>query len=61
MCQATVYLGDSQIMEEVILINPTEDGLLLKSLFNETKTVNARIREIDLLKHKVYLEENSDG
>ena len=61
MCQATVYLGDSQIMEEVILINPTEDGLLLKSLFNESKTVKARIREIDLLKHKVYLEENSDG
>jgi predicted RNA-binding protein len=48
-------------MEEVILINPTEDGLLLKSLFNESKTVKARIREIDLLKHKVYLEENSDG
>lgn len=61
MCQATVYLDDSPILEEVVTINPTEEGLFLKTLFNETKTVKAEIREIDLLTHKVYLVGKKDG
>ncbi len=61
MCQATVFLNDSPIMEEVVSINPTDKGLVLKSLFNETKTVDAKIREIDLLTHKVYLTGKKDG
>lgn len=48
-------------MEEVISINPTADGLLLKSLFNEVKTVKAEIGEIDLLKNRIYLVGNNDG
>jgi predicted RNA-binding protein len=61
MCQATVFLDDTQIREEVVSIYPTRQGLVLKSLFNEQKTVQAEIREIDLLSHKVYLvRKNSD-
>ena len=56
MCQATVYLDGDVIMEEVIQVSPTERGIELRSFFGEPRTVEARIREIDLIKHRVFLE-----
>lgn len=56
MCQATVYLDGKEIMENVIRVEPTADGVWLATFFESPRVVPAVIREIDLLKHRVVLE-----
>jgi predicted RNA-binding protein len=56
MCQATVYLGEQEIAQEVIRLELAEDGVRLAALFEEPKFVPGRIRQIDFLKHQVLLE-----
>jgi predicted RNA-binding protein len=56
MCQATVFLDGAKILEDVIEVRLTEQGVELSTLFEEPRTVAASIRDIDLLKHTVHLE-----
>jgi predicted RNA-binding protein len=56
MCQATVFLDGDKILEDVIAVRPTEQGVELSTLFEEPRTVKATIRDIDLLKHTVHLD-----
>jgi predicted RNA-binding protein len=59
MCQATVYLTrdgqEEEIMRDVVLLEPAEDGLRLQAFFEEPVTVRARVERIDFLKHTVTL------
>lgn len=59
MCQATVYLAqdgqEEELMRDVILLEPVEDGLRLQAFFEEPVTVQARVERIDFLKHTVTL------
>lgn len=55
MCQATVYLDGEKVMEDVIWVEPTPYGVLLRSLFRESAQVRGRLEGIDLLKHRVLL------
>ena len=59
MCQATVYLAkdgqEQELMRDVILLEPVEDGLRLQAFFEEPVTVQARVERIDFLKHTVTL------
>jgi predicted RNA-binding protein len=55
MCQAKVYLDGNQIMEDVIWLEPTQDGFLLRSLFDDAREVKGRLESVDLLKHQVRL------
>jgi len=55
MCQAKVYLDGNKIMEDVIWLEPTQDGFLLRSLFEDSREVKGRLEGIDLLKHQVRL------
>jgi predicted RNA-binding protein len=55
VCQATVYLDEQEIMEDVIWLKPTADGFLLKTFFGEPKEVKGTIEGIDFLKHRVLL------
>ena len=59
MCQATVYLAqdgqDREIMRDVILLEPVEDGLRLHTFFEDPMVVKARVSHIDFLKHTVRL------
>jgi predicted RNA-binding protein len=59
MCQATVYLSqdgqEKEIMRDVILLEPVEDGLRLQAFFEEPVTVKAKVSRIDFLKHSVTL------
>jgi predicted RNA-binding protein len=61
MCQATVYLDGEEIMKDVILVEPVEDGVLLSKFFEEPDRVPAVIRKIDLIKHRVILESIKEG
>ena len=59
MCQATVYLAqdgqEQELMRDVVLLEPVQDGFLLQAFFEEPVTVQARIERIDFLKHTVTL------
>jgi predicted RNA-binding protein len=59
MCQATVYLTqdgqEEEIMRDVILLEPVEDGLRLQAFFEEPVIVKAQVSRIDFLKHSVTL------
>jgi predicted RNA-binding protein len=59
MCQATVYLvqdgQETELMRDVILLEPVEDGLRLQVFFEEPVLVKARVSHIDFLKHTVTL------
>ena len=62
MCEANVYFLDKEgketlILESVDKVIPTEDGILLESIFSERKTVKARIKEMALVEHRIVLEE----
>ena len=59
MCQATVYLvqdgQEKEILRDVVLLEPVEEGLRLQAFFEEPVTVQARVERIDFLKHTVTL------
>jgi len=59
MCQATVYMAqdgqEEEIMRDVVLLEPVEDGLRLQAFFEEPVIVKARVSRIDFLKHSVTL------
>ena len=61
MCQATVYLDEEKIMEDVIWVEPTEGGALLRTFFEEPRVVKGTIKEVDLLKHRVLLVSTEEG
>lgn len=55
MCQATVYLDDQEIMSDVMLVEPLPEGIRLIALFEPVQIVPAEIRQIDLIKHRIFL------
>lgn len=60
MCQATVYLDGEKVMEDVIWVEPTPEGLLLRSLFEESQEIRGQLKGIDLLKHRVLLTSRTE-
>lgn len=64
MCEANAYLKKKDAEEYVELlafvdkVEPTEDGgLILESIFGERKMLKAKIKELQLVDHKILLEE----
>ena len=62
MCEANVYLIDKAGQEKLLLeavdkVIPTNGGLLLINIFSQQKIVNAKIKEIALVDHRILLEE----
>ncbi len=59
MCEMNVYLqGDGKeelVMEDVANIVPEGDAVVLTDILGQQKMVYARILEIRLIDHKVYL------
>jgi predicted RNA-binding protein len=56
MCQATVYLDDKEIMQDVVRVESLPEGVRLTTFFEPARLIPATIRQIDLLKHRVILE-----
>ena len=64
MCEAHAYLaaetGQERVMENVVRIGYDPDGrLVLTDLFGDELHIDARIREIALIEHKIYLESDA--
>lgn len=61
MCEANVYLkeGEDEVlfMEAVDIIEPFEDGLKLVDIFGKQKFLQARIKDMTLLNHRILLEQ----
>lgn len=59
MCELTVYLledgKEETVMEDVATITPDGEKLVLTDLLGQQKIVEARLKELKLLEHKVYL------
>ncbi len=66
MCQSNAYLvdqagGEKLLMEDVSLITPLDEGgVELVGLFGDRLTVQANIKELDLLKHRIVMTELTD-
>lgn len=61
MCEANVYLIDEKgdeklIFEAVYSISDFLGGLCLENIYQKRKYIKARIKEIELLSHRIYLE-----
>ena len=60
MCESTAYIvkrdGTEEVfMESVDYIKPDGGAVLLRSIFGEEKTIDARIAEMNLTKHRILL------
>jgi len=60
MCESKVFLatadGEELVLEDVTSVRPEGDGYRLVNLFGEQLHVRGRIRELDLLNHRLVLE-----
>jgi predicted RNA-binding protein len=61
MCEANAYLlkegKEELILEDLMILRPEQEGLYLQNIFGEQKRIKARIRELNLVEHRVILEE----
>lgn len=61
MCEAAAYVvKDGQeelILEAVDLVEPENGGFRLVSIFGEQKMVSGKIRNINLVNHRIVFEE----
>ena len=60
MCESKVYLatseGEQLVLDDVTSIRPESDGYRLVNLFGQQVHLRCRIREIDLLGHRIVME-----
>ncbi|HBV85146.1 CooT family nickel-binding protein [Desulfosporosinus sp.] len=60
MCEANAYLRDGEteemFMESVDIIEPYENGLKLIDIFGMQKFIQAKIKDMTLLNHRIVLE-----
>ncbi|MFP3867917.1 MAG: CooT family nickel-binding protein [Desulfobacteraceae bacterium] len=61
MCEAAAYVirnGKEELfLEEVDLVEPEGDSLRLVNIFGEQKLIKATIHSLNLVNHKVILQE----
>jgi len=65
MCQTAVYLvhegKEELVLQDVVNITPEGAMLKLVNLFGEEKVVEGRIRQIDLLSHRITIHATRDA
>jgi len=61
MCEANAYLikagKEELVLEDVSILRPEENGLYLQNIFGEQKRIKARVKEMNLIDHRILLEE----
>lgn len=60
MCEANAYLykddKEELLMERVDKVVPQNGEIYLESIFGQRKTIAARIKELNLVDHRIILE-----
>ncbi len=61
MCEANAYRlkegREELILEDISVLRPEKEELYLQNIFGEQKRIKARIKEMNLLDHRIVLEE----
>jgi predicted RNA-binding protein len=61
MCEANAYLvkegKEELVLEDIAILRPEEEELYLQNIFGEQKRIRARIKEMNLIDHRILLEE----
>jgi predicted RNA-binding protein len=61
MCEANAYLNkdnkEELVLEDIMILRPEEGEIYLQNIFGEQKRVKARIKEMNLVDHRIILEE----
>jgi len=61
MCEANAYLlkdGEEElVMEGVDILRLETNGIYLQDIFGGQRTIKARIKEMNLIDHRILLEE----
>jgi predicted RNA-binding protein len=60
MCQARVLVDGEEVMEDVVFVELTQEGVLVSRFFEKPVLIAGSLRSIDLLKHTVNLETDSE-
>lgn len=64
MCEAAVFLDRDgeleKVMDDVVEVKPEGNKLLLVDVFGEQKLVSARLKEVELMDHRIILRETKD-
>lgn len=55
MCMVDAYLNGEKLIENVTWVEPTDEGVVIHSYFEPTRTVQARIQAVDLSGNRVLL------
>lgn len=60
LCEANAYIRSGEreelFLEQVDIIEPSEEGLRLVDIFGKQKFIKARIKDMNLLNHRIILE-----
>lgn len=62
MCEANVYLLDESgetnlLLDAVDKVIPDDSGkIYLENIYGERKTISAKIKKMELVHHKIFLE-----
>ena len=60
MCEATAYLikngKEEMLLESVDIVEPDNGKLRIVNIFGEQKLVDAKIKKLNLVEHKIVLE-----
>ena len=61
MCDLNAYLigrgGEEEIMKDIQILDVQDDTLSMVNLFGEEKKLRAKVKTINLVRHKLILEE----
>ena len=61
MCEANAYLvkerEEELVLESVMILRPEDGQIYLQSIFGEQRRIKARIKEMNLVDHRIILEE----
>lgn len=61
MCEANAYLvkegKEELVLEDISILRPEKEELYLQNIFGEQKRIKARIKEMNLIDHRILLEE----
>ena len=60
MCEANAYLieggEETLVMENIDILRPEGNGIYLQDIFGGQRTIKARIKEMNLVDHRILLE-----
>jgi predicted RNA-binding protein len=61
MCEANAYLlkegKEELVLEDISILRPEKDGVYIQNIFGEQKRIKAHIKEMNLIDHRIVLEE----